>query len=244
MVDRRANRGLHDKVVDTLGTLIAGGTYAETDQLVPESLAAEFGASRTVVREALRALQAKGMVLPRPKTGTRVLSIRHWNLLDPDVVRWRALSSQAAKQLNELSELREAIEVVAARLCAERATVDEARMLIELCDDMDATGPKGDLAGFTAADVRFHTLILNASGNAMFGNCTGLFEAFLHAREAFHGLPTVVDREVVDGHRLLARAISERDVERAEAACHALIEYGREETKAHLQRMPPMSSRR
>jgi len=60
----------------------------------PERLAEEFGVSRPVSREAFRALQGKGLLIARPKAGTRVSDPRTWNYLDPQVITWRLESDR------------------------------------------------------------------------------------------------------------------------------------------------------
>ena len=80
-------RGLHGQLVHDIGLRILRG------QLEPgDSLAAEWGdqdVSRTVVREAVKVLAAKGLIVSRPKTGTQVRERRYWHMLDPDVLAWQ-----------------------------------------------------------------------------------------------------------------------------------------------------------
>ena len=116
-------RGLHGRVVDELGRLIVGGRWTAESPLPNEDeLAAEFGVSRTVVRESIKVLQAKGLVEVRPRTGTRVRARRAWHLLDADVVRWQFADMERGEDLRELHEVRSTIEATAARLAAGRHT--------------------------------------------------------------------------------------------------------------------------
>jgi DNA-binding FadR family transcriptional regulator len=83
-------RGLHGRVIRELGLRIVGGALPPGSSLPNEDeLGAELGVSRTVVREAVKVLLAKGLVEVRPRTGTRVRPRRSWHLLDPDVVAWQ-----------------------------------------------------------------------------------------------------------------------------------------------------------
>src|SRR5580765_4649539 len=76
-------RGLHGEVVHTIGVQIVGGELKPGDPLPPEDeLIADLAVSRTVLREAVRVLAAKGLVEARPKTGTRVRPRTAWNVLD------------------------------------------------------------------------------------------------------------------------------------------------------------------
>src|SRR5262249_16251624 len=82
-------RGLHGRVGQAVGQGIPQRINPPGDPLDVASLGAEFGVSRTVVREALKVLAAKGLVDARPKRGTFVRPRADWSLLDPDVLRWR-----------------------------------------------------------------------------------------------------------------------------------------------------------
>lgn len=229
-----AARGRHHFVVNRLGLTIAAGELAEDEQIVPDEVCARFGVSRPVVREALRVLEAKGMVSPKPKTGTRVLPIHQWNLLDQDVISWRIMGPQRARQLSELTDLRVAVEIYAARNCAEHATDPQIAAMHRCCDAMAVAVHTGNLAEFTEADVAFHTALLDASGNTMFQHFATPFAVFLHARKELDTLPERVEDSVVDNHRGIVEAIADRDADRAEAHSRLLIETSREELLRNL----------
>jgi DNA-binding transcriptional MocR family regulator len=78
--------GVHGRIVHAIGRSIVNGDIRPGDQL-PN--AATVRASRGVVREAVKVLAAKGLVVSRPRTGTRVRPPESWNLLDPDVLAWQ-----------------------------------------------------------------------------------------------------------------------------------------------------------
>lgn len=98
-VGRRAagsrGRGLHGQLVQQLGQMIVSGDLGADRPLVPEEIGQRFEVSRTVVRESLRVLEAKGLVSARPNVGTRVRPVSDWNLLDPDIIEWRAFGRSA-----------------------------------------------------------------------------------------------------------------------------------------------------
>ncbi|MCY7411658.1 MAG: GntR family transcriptional regulator [Salinibacterium sp.] len=85
-----SRRGIHGQVVDVLGLRILSGELLPGSVVDPEALSAEFGVSRTVVREAIKVLAAKGLMDARPRTGTRITERSRWRLLDTDVMNWRA----------------------------------------------------------------------------------------------------------------------------------------------------------
>src|ERR671923_2508698 len=97
------DRSLHDRVVHAIGRRILGGDLRPGALLPAEP---ELGASRTVVREAVKVLAAKGLVEARPKTGTRVRPREAWNLLDPDVLAWLQDDDVSEQMLRKLTEVR------------------------------------------------------------------------------------------------------------------------------------------
>ena len=78
----------HALIVDALGRRIAGGTLAEGERVTVAQLEEEFAASRTVVREAVRVLEAHGLVVSRRRVGVTVAPRAHWRNLDGAVIAW------------------------------------------------------------------------------------------------------------------------------------------------------------
>lgn len=221
-------------VVADLGRRIAAGELPPGTKVVPEELAAEHGVSRSVVREALRVLEAKGMVRPRQRVGTLVLPPGEWDSLDADVIGWLLAGGDRLRVVTDLEELRAAVEPRAARLCCEHADAADLAALTEHATAMRRLGARGDLAGFTAADVAFHARLLQASGNAAFVRLQGTFAALLKAREDLGTLPHRIDDRVLSLHVQIAEAIAAQDPDRAEAATRALIDGGRAEVLERL----------
>jgi DNA-binding FadR family transcriptional regulator len=224
-----SHRNLHRLVVNRLGSMIVSGELGEGDQINPDDIGRSMDASRTAVREALRVLEAKGMVRPRPKTGTRVLGVSHWDLLDEDVISWRVRGPDRVEQLTELMDLRVAVETAAVRSCCASATEQEVDELLTACELMREAGESGDLAKFTEADIEFHARLLSASGNRVFGQFVGPFRAVLHAREDLATLPQHISPETIALHIRVAELIAARDTDAAEAAAKALIQTSRDE---------------
>lgn len=225
-------------VVTDLGLRIATGELAPGDRVVPEEIAAEHGVARSVVREALRVLEAKGMVRPRQRVGTLVLGREDWDALDAEVIAWRLQGPDRVAVLSDLEELRAAVEPRAARLCCEHATAADLGALAELATTMRRLGSRGDLAGFTAADVAFHSRLLHASGNAAFVRLEGTFEALLRAREDLDTLPHRIEEGVLALHEEIAEAIAAEDPDRAELAARTLIDGARAEVLDRLGALP------
>jgi DNA-binding FadR family transcriptional regulator len=217
------DHSLHAYVVDQIGQRIASGELTPNSKILPETLGTEFGVSRTVVREALRDLQAKGMVRPRPKTGTRVLPVTEWNLLDEQVIGWRVRSPARQEQLRELMELRSHVELAAIRSACSVATAADLVELLRCCDAMETGLSAGNLTEFTEADIAFHTALLAASGNLVFRQFSVPFAAVLRARDDLHLLPEYVEFAVVEVHRQVLAAITSGDADEAERVANELI---------------------
>lgn len=221
-------------VVAALGERIATGELAPGAQIVPEDVAAEHGVARSVVREALRVLEAKGMVRPKQRVGTRVLPLPEWDTLDAEVIAWRVQGPDRLAVVTDLEELRAAVEPRAARLCCRHADAADVAALAELATTMRRLGSRGDLAGFTAADVAFHARLLEASGNTAFSRLRGTFAALLHAREDLGTLPHQISEEVLALHEEVAEAVAAHDEDRAEQAARTLIDGARSEVLDRL----------
>ena len=83
-------KNVHGNTVDRLGSDIVAGRYAPGAAIPPEPiLCEELGVSRTVVRESIKSLIAKGLVTTGPKVGTRVQPPDQWNWFDADVIVWQ-----------------------------------------------------------------------------------------------------------------------------------------------------------
>ena len=89
--------------LDILGESIVSGHYPPESVVPPETvLCKEFGVSRTVIREAVKSLVAKGLLSTGPKVGTRVLPADQWNWFDPDVVAWKSKMGLTREFLRDL----------------------------------------------------------------------------------------------------------------------------------------------
>lgn len=144
--------------------------------------AAQLNVSRGGVREAVKALAAKGLVEPRPRLGTRVLPREQWNLMDREVISWHGQLSDGTF-LADLLELRLMVEPGAAQLAAERATDEQLAVLERTFVEMAEQAARADASAFVEADLTFHLTLLRASGNQLVVQLGRLLEASLH-----HGL--------------------------------------------------------
>ncbi|WP_454730053.1 FadR/GntR family transcriptional regulator [Cellulosimicrobium protaetiae] len=214
---------LHTTVLDALGRRITSGDVPVGTPLTLESIGSEFGVSRTVAREVMRLLEGLGLVRSKRRVGLVVLGIEEWNVLDPRVIRWRLEGSGRDPQLRTLTELRHAVEPLAAAGAAVHATDDERAELVAAATRMRMLGEAGDLEEFLALDVRFHELLLRASGNEMFGALAGVVAAVLSGRTHLGLMPASPVPEALDQHEAVARAVADGDARAAEAAMAAIV---------------------
>ncbi|MFJ8806320.1 FadR/GntR family transcriptional regulator [Streptomyces sp. NPDC102490] len=217
------------RVVDELGRRIVEGAWEPGDPLpVEDALAARIGVSRGVLREAVKALVAKGMLRVRPRTGTRVLPPEHWNHLDRDVLRWKQ-AGDATALLRDTGELRRIVEPEAARLAAGRAGPDDVRVLYASLASMEAAAAAPGRSGYVEADIAFHRALLDASGNRLLGSLGRAVEIALeHSFLISTQTPGAVEASL-PGHRAVVRAVEARDPAAASAAVLALIEAAERE---------------
>jgi GntR family transcriptional regulator, galactonate operon transcriptional repressor len=215
-------RGLHGEVVHTIGVQIVGGELQPGDPLPPEDeLITDLAVSRTVLREAVRVLAAKGLVAARPKTGTRVRAREEWNILDPDVLSWRIEATDDRGLYEEATEMRLGIEPLAARLAATRALDEETAAIAEAFAGMEAG--VGDQAAYLAADLRFHARILDACHNELLGHLGGILHGVLRTTFELTTSPKRSRRRALPLHRAILDGIAARDEAAAEEATRALI---------------------
>ena len=179
-------RGIIGQAVSELGVRIVGGDWAPGEALPREAdLTEMMGVGRSVVREALRILSAKGLVRSRTSDGTRVTPREEWRLLDPDVMHWRIESGDHKALLTDLFNVRLAMEPGLVRLATQRADQAEKdrirnawNAMQAACDDID----KDEAArrhDFVEADLEFHRAFLAATGSPLLSQLFSVIEAAL-----------------------------------------------------------------
>ncbi|RSS17828.1 FadR/GntR family transcriptional regulator [Streptomyces sp. WAC08401] len=209
-------RGLHGRVLDTLGPAITAGEYPAGSVLRTDELAQRFEVSRSVMREAVRVLESMHLVESRRRVGVTVLPECEWNVYDPQVIRWRLAGSERPRQLRSLTVLRSAVEPVAAGLAARLATPEQCAELTECALGMVANSSGHRLEEYLFHDVAFHRVILTASGNEMFARLGGVVAEVLAGRTHHDVMFEDPDPAAVTLHVQVAEAVRARDAERAE----------------------------
>lgn len=236
-------KNVHGNTVDHLGEAIIAGRYLAGSSLPPEPMLCEaLGVSRTVVREAVKSLIAKGLITTGPKVGTRVLSEDHWNWFDPDVINWQSKAGLTPEFLRDLQDLRRVVEPAAMRLTAERATAQD------IADIEDAyAGMKRAVEGggdYVTFDLRFHQGLLRACGNRMLVQMSKALGALLRTSFEISTRRKNGPRSSLPLHREVLDAVIAHNPDRAEKAICVLIDGARidiEEVLASRRRLPRLS---
>lgn len=214
---------LTSSIVEELGIAIVTGQYTPENPFpVEASLCQQFEASRSVLREAVKMLTAKGLLSARPRQGTRVEPVESWNLLDPDVLRWLLERKFSLDLLADFAEIRMAVEPMAAFFAAQRA--DEAAILRieEALARMEAAQDGTDDP--TQSDIAFHISILHASGNQFFVKFEDLVETALKFSIRLTNRFKGVQIGSVAEHGAVLTAIKAGDAEKARAGMEKLVE--------------------
>ena len=220
---RRSAATIHRGTLDRLGEAIVNGRYALGASLPPEpSLGEAFGVSRTVVREAVKSLVAKGLLVTGPKLGTRVLPEEDWNWFDPDVVRWRSHAGLSREFLRDLQELRRVVEPAAVRLAAERATQADIDALEDAFAGMKRAIDEG--GDYVTSDLRFHQGLLRACHNRMLVQMSKALGALLRTSFELSTARPHSAAGAIPLHRAVLDAVIARSPLKAERAILVLID--------------------
>jgi DNA-binding FadR family transcriptional regulator len=185
-------------------------------------LCESFGVSRTVVREVVKSLVAKGLLVTGPKLGTRVLSSEQWNLFDPDVVAWQGRSGLSREVLRDLQELRRVVEPAAVRLAAQRATQEDLAELEQAFAGMKQAIEQG--GDYVAHDLRFHQGLLRASHNRMVAQMSKVLGALLRTSFEISTSRPRGSSQSLPLHRAVLDAVIQRKPLKAERAIRVLID--------------------
>ncbi|WP_347304675.1 FadR/GntR family transcriptional regulator (plasmid) [Croceibacterium sp. TMG7-5b_MA50] len=215
----------HDQVARTLGAEIISGVYPPGSKIPNEAeILGRFGVSRTVLREVLKTLTAKGLIVSRTRVGTKVLPPSSWNMFDAQVLSWKMAAGGLDEAFHgDLTEVRLAIEPRAAALAARRCDPADIAELRQAIDAMwQATGSRRD---FAAADLAFHQALGAASGNTLMRSLSAVIETALVA--SFTMSSPINDPDLhhlnVSSHAAIVDAIAAGDEDRAAEATRAVI---------------------
>jgi DNA-binding FadR family transcriptional regulator len=216
-------------VLESLTSHIVQGDFESSGVLPSEGeLAKSFGVSRTVVREAMRSLRAQGLVEvsqgkpPRVKPPDSKAAIASLELL---------LRRNKATLLN-LAEVRQPLESEIAALAAERATDENLRQLERAAHDL---GAATDLEKRIEADVRFHRILGEATGNPVFVLLLETLSGFMRESRQKTLAYSGVDH-ALNGHRAVLSAVRSRNPAKAREAMLDHLRLARRDLQSLVER--------
>lgn len=211
------HRPLREVIFEELRNRIVHNELAPGSRLVEKQLADALGVSRNPVREAIRMLEAQGFVVVTPRRGAVV-------------------GQPSRRQAEEIFEVRSTLEALSARLAARDISGPQLKALTGLLEEGDRLLARGDTAGITALNARFHEAVVEASGN----------ETLSHlSRQLRDRLEWIFSRTAAGRgaqswkeHRQLLDAIANRDEQLAEALAKVHVAEARRAFEAGLETGP------
>lgn len=226
---------LREQVLNDIGKQIIGGKLNPGDVLPKEdTLSVEYEVSRTVIREAIKGLAARGLVESRPKVGTIVRPQAEWRLLDPEVLEWMAVTSSSDEFLFQIAEVRSVFEPATAALAARHATDEDIALIGAAYTELETS--VNDDAAWTLADLHFHSSIGRACHNELLVYIVSALRKPLQSKRRINiSLMRLLETkdiaepylsaedEVLARHRAVYEAIAARDEEAAQKASSELL---------------------
>ena len=216
-----AQKNLSYVLAEKLAQRILTGEYAPGTILPGEmELGEQFGVSRTAVREAVKTLTAKGMVLPRPRIGTRVMPQSNWNFLDQELLTWWMTEQNFHQVIDHFLVMRSSLEPQACMLAATLGTAEQKSRLSSLMAEMVQLKKQFNRERWIAVDMAWHELIYEMSGNPFLTSFASLFHSIYHTY-----FTSITQDEVVklDLHQAIVDAVLNSDGQRALTASQALL---------------------
>lgn len=175
---RTAARNFHTFVINEIGRAIVTGEFAPGSLLASDAVMMEqYGVSRTVLREALKTLEAKGMVEARPKVGTRISPPSRWNYFDPQVLSWHYEARPDRHFYENLFSVRATLEAQAASLAAIHRTAEHVRLMKYWLHQMATADDNVEQYGLAALEL--HRTISDSSSNVLLRSMAGVVELTL-----------------------------------------------------------------
>ncbi len=213
-------------VVEHLVDSIVSGNFPPGSSIpIEPDLCGSFGVSRSVVREAVKMLESKGLVRVRQGQGTTVADPDEWNLLDPLVLAATVRQDESLDVIEQLVDVRATLEARLAHEAAVHATDDQLAEIGALLDRM--TTLQHDPSSYFQQDVPFHDLIMRASRNRLGRSIVGAIQKEASPSPLYQGNPAVRHvRRAHAGHGRIYQMLVDRDAEGASTAMHEHIISG------------------
>jgi DNA-binding FadR family transcriptional regulator len=175
---RRAARNFHNFVINEIGHAIVTDQFAIGSALPSDAVMMErYGVSRTVLREALKTLEAKGLVEARPKVGTRVSPRSRWNYFDPQLLAWHFDAVPDPAFHESLFRVRALMEPPMVKRAALHRTAEQVRLLKYWVHQMETAGESLEQFGLACLEV--HAVVADAGHDLLLRSVLGVVELTL-----------------------------------------------------------------
>ncbi|OHT20634.1 FadR/GntR family transcriptional regulator [Edaphosphingomonas haloaromaticamans] len=213
-------RNLTYGLLDSIGRAVVTGHYENEAFPTEAELAKQHGVSRSVTREAVKMLTAKGLLSARPRQGTTVQPTSSWNLFDTDVLRWMLERQLSVGLLRQFNELRVAVEPEAASIAASVADENDIKRIDEGLERMRAA--EHGLDDPLESDIAFHVAVLRASKNPFYIQLKDVVGTALRTSIRFTNRIKGRTADVAE-HAKVRDAIAARDPAAARLAMRTII---------------------
>lgn len=207
---------LRDVVFNTLREAILKGDLKPGERLMELQLASKLGVSRTPIREAIRMLEQEGLAVTMPRRGAEV-------------------AKMTLKDMEDVLEIREALDELAVRIACNKITEEQMKRLIEVKEAFEASTKSGDVKKIAEADVKFHDIIYEATDNPkLVTMLNNLREQVYRYRVEYIKNPNNYPTLIAE-HEAIVDGVKNRDVSKAAAAMHLHVENQALAVKAVIQ---------
>ena len=196
---------LREVVCESLREAIRNGVLKPGERIMEIQLAEELGVSRTPVREAIRKLELEGYVVMMPRRGTYV-------------------ASMSIRDINEIFEIRTALESLSNGLAADHITDEELEHLQRLLVIIGGYIKEGNIEKIVETDIEFHDMMYHAARNTrLVGIISNLRDQLTRFRTLSMSYPGRLEA-TIEEHRLIVEAIARGDRKAASKAAERHME--------------------
>lgn len=196
---------LRDVVFNTLRQAILTGELKPGERLMEIHLAKKLGVSRTPIREAIRKLELEGLVTMIPRRGAEVAQITE-------------------KSMNDVLEVRRALDVLCVELACDRITEEELEQLKAACEAFEAAVKTKDAKKIAHADVALHDIIVCATGNQRLIQLVNNLSEQMYRYRFEYIKDSSQHERLVEEHRVIYQSLVEKDKEAVSQAAKTHID--------------------